>query len=82
MSGNENYYYHNEIKGICEFHLVISFLMDNRFLELTGEESLAFTVQTGHLPGAAGGGHRGSQGSHTPVGPLPSGPKRTSFVPS
>jgi hypothetical protein len=41
---NEDYFYDDEIKGICEFHLVISFLMDNRFLEFTGEERFAFII--------------------------------------
>lgn len=39
---NENHYYNEEIKGICGFRLVISFLMDSRFLEFMGKETLAF----------------------------------------
>ena len=39
---NENHYYDDEIKGICGLCLVIIFLMDSRFLEFTGKETLAF----------------------------------------
>lgn len=39
---NENHYYDDETKGICGFCLVISSLMDNRFLEFTDKETLAF----------------------------------------
>lgn len=39
---NENHHYDDETKGICGFCLVVSSLMDNRFLEFTDKETLAF----------------------------------------
>lgn len=48
---NENHYYNDEIKGICGCHLVIYFLMDNRFLEFTGEETFwPFIICIGNSP--------------------------------
>ena len=39
---NENHHYDDETKGICGFCVVVSSLMDNRFLEFTDKETLAF----------------------------------------